>query len=661
MELLKKYLNERSIDFEENVSMSRRTWIHRGGIAGIFVEPDNTLILSKLCSYLYVRKLDFDLIGHTSNLYFHNTYNPRIVVSTRKCNRFEDTFDYVVCECGVSVMKLSCYFINNGYCGMEYLTALPGTVGGALCNNSSCKENSISNLLISADVLLSDGKAVVWNYDDFKFSYRESCLKIGFNSGVILSVRLKKRLGNKIELRKIAEKNNNDRRIRLEGPAQNLGCTFNRAFVNGKMSIVYKLPLLLLSALLRLFFQNDVDKRKHLEKCFLLYITGYKDLIPYVSDRLFITYVWKDEKADERFSRYVDFMNKIMKTDKLEIQEKKISRKINLLTIHWGFSYGAVLQTYATYKLLEEMGYNVTLINLIHPKSISNRKNYRFGAIRAYMFDKFLDKNICLKTSKMYKIDPNLIPKADYTIVGSDQVWNRDITTNLALSYFLDFADNKRIAFSSSFGKEKWKEDMDFTMSVKKELSKFDAVSVRELSGVSICKDTFGLSAVNVLDPTLVYGRFEDLVGHTKPNNKVFVFLMKTSEETNRIVNYVSNVLNLKVCNPGKLMLRVAGGPINWLRRMYKSSFVITSSFHGLAFAIIFRKNFIVLCADSKKFTRLQSLLDMLDLSDRYVKSFDDLKNRANILTTNINYEKVDRLLTIARDKSKLFLKHCLK
>ena len=128
--------------------------------------------------------------------------------------------------------------------------------------------------------------------------------------------------------------------------------------------------------------------------------------------------------------------------------------KINLLTIHYGRCYGAVMQTYATCRLLEEAGHDVTVINIVHPRLKNHYKSFRklSGIITEWQFYIFKKRYFSKMTSKTYSIDNQKLPDADYTIVGSDQVWNRDITGDFGNAFFLDFVpeNQKRIADAGS-------------------------------------------------------------------------------------------------------------------------------------------------------------------------------------------------------------------
>lgn len=339
--------------------------------------------------------------------------------------------------------------------------------------------------------------------------------------------------------------------------------------------------------------------------------------------------------------------------------------RINLLTIHWGNSYGAVMQTMATCKILEELGHNVTVINLIHPKIKSTYKRlsswtYLYEDMKFLLFKR---KNFSKLTKLMFRLEPAKIPNADYTIVGSDQCWNRDITTELAMSFYLDFAKNtKRISLSTSFGKEEWQENEEYTRRVACELDKFSALSVREESGVNILKNTFNISAERLIDPTIAYNNFDRLVTEKKTQRQIFCFLLGADNRSrNSIPKKLAEMLNLKIKKLNIIERRLNGGPIDWVNNIYTSEFIITDSFHGLAFCLMFHKNFVIFCADQRKFTRLWSLLTLVGLENRFVKSVEDFDSRKEELLAPINYKIVDKVLHIESEKFKTFIKNNIK
>jgi len=337
--------------------------------------------------------------------------------------------------------------------------------------------------------------------------------------------------------------------------------------------------------------------------------------------------------------------------------------KINLLTIHWGNCYGAVFQTYATCKMLEELGHEVTVINLIHKKARDRFKHLKeyTNLLAHYQFWRFKKTYFPKMTNKMFVLDKQLLPDADYTIIGSDQVWNRDITSYQALNYFGDFADNKLVALSSSFGRKTWTEDRQYTMGVKSLLERFEAISVREDSAVEILMNQFNLHAIQLIDPTLAYGKFLPLIMQGKKNNTIFCFTYNNTDEVSQIKQAVANELNLKLYAENFFTRRLKSSPIDWLNNIYSSEFVITDSFHGVAFCLIYKKNFVVLCANKEKFTRLESLLKKVNLQNRVIQSLEDLQQRKDMLYEKVDYTKVYEILEHEREKYKGFMLKVIK
>lgn len=335
--------------------------------------------------------------------------------------------------------------------------------------------------------------------------------------------------------------------------------------------------------------------------------------------------------------------------------------KINLLTIHFGNSYGAVMQTYATCKLLEEAGHIVTVINLNVPQRKTNKLSLRYikSVIRNYTFNRFKKKHFSQMTKEGLTIDKCRIPDADYIVVGSDQVWNRDITGRFGKTFFLDFVNDgqKRVSLSSSFGKSVWSEDKEYTEDIKRELEKFTALSVRENTAVEILRNTFGLESIQLLDPTLGYGKFEHLILNDTLSEQIFPFLLNPSKEAIKRVELIAKETATKIFKHNSYTSTFANSPRHWLTKIHNAKYVITDSFHGLALSIIYHKNFFVFCADPKKFTRLQSLLQLIGYEDRLITSEEDFLKRKEQLMQPIDYTRVDSILKKEQEKYRDFIR----
>jgi len=273
-------------------------------------------------------------------------------------------------------------------------------------------------------------------------------------------------------------------------------------------------------------------------------------------------------------------------------------------------------------------------------------------------------------TKEMFTPDLSLMPPADYFLVGSDQVWNPSITGKNILTYMLDFVPNNipRLSYASSFGVSEWDKSIENNDKMKEALTKFRAVSVRESSGVEICRSVFGVDAAHVLDPTLLLSDYSELIGKYRNREEIACFLFKQPgvmdivELAGKDLGLRLTLLNLIPPRKGfdRYCLR-SQYLIGWLKRIASAAFIITNSFHGLAFSVLFRKPFIVMTGDKKKVGRIMSLLDLLGLEDRLVLNVEDLKKRIDILKKPIDYSIVENRLTVERRKSLSFLTEHLR
>lgn len=347
-------------------------------------------------------------------------------------------------------------------------------------------------------------------------------------------------------------------------------------------------------------------------------------------------------------------------------------KKISILTFAKGDNYGAVLQAYGLATTLRRMGYDIEFIHftwttLVHEilSSITPLK-YRFEYFRRKYLKSFSKK--CHTPDDLTKA----IENSDICIVGSDQVWNPDITTSRAKYYFFDFVPDSIscIAYAASFGVDQWKWP-ELQDDVKGLLDRFKYVSVREASGIKICKDVFNVKARQVLDPTLLLGEFNDMLLKTKKRNYVLGFKFVTSPEYYAILEHVAKKLNSKPLvmdlfpRDLKYTLRVSASyfssPERWVTNIAYSQFVITDSFHCMVFAILFKRDFLVIPSSRLKSVqgRMSSLLDLLGLSDRIFPTIEDAYN-SSIWSIPIDYNKVEAKLSVLRKESISFLEEAL-
>lgn len=314
---LNQFLKEQSIPFEENVFLSKKTWIKTGGVCTCWITPISVDQLIEVCKYLYANDIKFDIVGQTSNIFFHSTYNPEVVVSTIKVIQKTIDGDVLTCACGCTVMRIAKDGIDAGYADFYGLVGLPGTAASAVVNNASCFGCSISSLLISADVLMPDGSVRTMEKEKFGFTRRSSVFKRKEVLGVVLSVKLKlQRTDNADgELLK-AENTKAWRKIHQEGYVKNLGSIYAKKQMKRNVKNILSVICIKTAGWLGIASPAVVQKRM------LLWLYGFKDLDQYISDKNLNIFVWSDRKAEHVFKRYKQFMSKVYKDLEIEIEEK---------------------------------------------------------------------------------------------------------------------------------------------------------------------------------------------------------------------------------------------------------------------------------------------------------------------------------------------------
>lgn len=338
-----------------------------------------------------------------------------------------------------------------------------------------------------------------------------------------------------------------------------------------------------------------------------------------------------------------------------------IKQKIAILTFYSEQNYGAVLQTYALCAFLKLKGYDPFLIN----RPIARVK--RLNPYYHYMDLKFrLFRNIYLPTStKKFRSKDDFLKRpieADIYIVGSDQVWNKEITKDEYFDFFLWFAppNSKLLSYAASFGSEKWLFDYEETILIKEQLNKFKYISVREESASILLKQVINIDSSIVLDPTFLLDNYNILSKRNITNNYlVCIKLAKGDNYYQDIVLNVSKKLNLvpiEVCgfyipHKSKIKIKRFVSVKKWLSYIKSSSFIITDSYHGTVFSIIFKRNFVVIPSNFKRLTRIKHLLQQLGILDRLFENPDSLYE-SKIIFEDIDYNIVTEKLNFLKKET---------
>lgn len=362
-------------------------------------------------------------------------------------------------------------------------------------------------------------------------------------------------------------------------------------------------------------------------------------------------------------------------------------KKIGVLTFHFpeNKNFGASLQSYAVIKMLEKFNYKAELIdfNLLRitlrskVKRLVLLKDIEDRIIGKNFFDysqKFLKKGKYLRFLFQLKTLNN--EYSDF-LVGSDQVWRAVWFKRVASHYFFDFVDNSKnkIAYAASFGTDNWEGDKKLTEEIKFLIKRFNSISVREESGINICKETFGIdNAVCVLDPTLMISKedyqpiLDDWRDKSHLNKKYIAHMLldddeKLRNESQNIANYLKADINYIKGNYKKILWKsyFAYNKVSqWLTYLKDAELVITDSFHCTVFSIIFHKKFIVVANPKRGVARLETLLGKVGLKDRFFTNIENVI-RSGVLDKEIDYNEVDKKLEVHRNYSMKFLKKALE
>lgn len=345
--------------------------------------------------------------------------------------------------------------------------------------------------------------------------------------------------------------------------------------------------------------------------------------------------------------------------------------KIGLLTYHSSGSYGATLQTYATCKILQMLGHDVELIDFRLDKKSSIPYKIAFWW-KDYNTRK-LWKRIYPKKSKYYP-DMDALQDAildyDCLMVGSDQTWNPEISRERCLAYFLNFgAENiKRISYASSFGVAVWPNKYKSLIpEIKRLLERFESLSTREESGQRLLNEVFGYNAEIVIDPTFLIEDFSKLSGPVNENGMLNAFIMNRSSEQLKRVLELGKYLKKKPVMTSTIYpykgfsYRYPPTIGRWLRYIGGADFVVVDSFHALVFCLKYHRQFVVITPDNGRNSRLQTLLHITDLDDRFYYDNDNAIPYDTLINNQIPYEKVEKRLNAEKRKSLMFLKNCLK
>ncbi|MBR4756735.1 MAG: polysaccharide pyruvyl transferase family protein [Bacteroidales bacterium] len=347
--------------------------------------------------------------------------------------------------------------------------------------------------------------------------------------------------------------------------------------------------------------------------------------------------------------------------------------KVGIITFHYAYNYGAVLQAYATQDLLVSMGHKVEIIDY---RNNTIEKSYRTWCIqedgakalprafsrwrRSRSFKRFIEEHLVL-SPRTYHSNDAIEDDYDVILFGSDQIWNDHVTGGMDDSYWGNIPSKAiKVAWAASSGESL----LPDSESVRSRLTGFDAISVREESLRDQIESMLSVRVECVPDPTLMLfpDRWRALKSQIKESGYVLAYPMTDEARVISVAKELAKEKGLRLVilsqrvywRPYKHMIQWAG-PEEFLAYMDSASYVVTSSFHGTVFSLLFHKQFLSLGMTDSNNMRIGSLLRKVGRPDRLLTGKD-----WRLIDNKIDWDSVGDSIAKMHASSISFLNHSI-
>lgn len=337
---------------------------------------------------------------------------------------------------------------------------------------------------------------------------------------------------------------------------------------------------------------------------------------------------------------------------------------------YWG-NYGSLLNGYATYSLLTSFGLKV--LNIVTPNNGFEPHAKKFfkvaypeNAISEVLpFERITEYNDC----------------CNIFISGSDQIWNNSSTLPYNEFFRLGFTkDNKRrISFATSFGSSIAPPDARTKEIYSKLLQRYNYISVREESGTEICKEYYGVKATQIMEPVLDVdiSVWDKLASYSEyPDEQepyLLTYILDPTPEKTKAIKFYAQKLGVKVINildgfSGRYEINKAKLNLpntlpnitayDLLKYFSKATFIISDSFHGTAFALVYNKPFISITNKQRGISRFQTLLGKVGMMNRLVDDKNIPENERFLY--HLDFSNANRILAAERARAVAWLKNAV-
>lgn len=360
--------------------------------------------------------------------------------------------------------------------------------------------------------------------------------------------------------------------------------------------------------------------------------------------------------------------------------------KIGIITFHRAINYGAVLQAWALQTAIKQFGCEVEILDYRNEwmesysgifytygkkiciktiLSVLRNLPVRFKRVQNY---RRFNKKYLQLSHPLYKKDlPAIENKYDSFITGSDQVWNNYLA-NFDDSYFLSFVKEKqkKNSYAASFGFSNFPKELK--NDYRNRLNAFNKISVRESQGISLVKEICGKSAILCVDPTMLIEKkqWECLLQPILRKKYILVYALNPIVHLMEYAEFLSETENLDICyissewkniwdyrENKRVKHIIAPSPRKFISLINEAEYVLTNSFHGTVFSLIFHTKFYSeIDYITKRNDRIESLLLNVGLQSRIITE------KLPEIGDNIDWMEVDKKMDSQKQTSENYLKN---
>lgn len=339
-----------------------------------------------------------------------------------------------------------------------------------------------------------------------------------------------------------------------------------------------------------------------------------------------------------------------------------MKKKIAICTLYDSVNCGTFLQAYSLKKTFEKLGFEVFFLKLKNDNSkitkSKEKRNIQIKEILIKLIRKIKLQFVFKKANKQFKTieldELNNDTSFEYVIIGSDEIWN---INNNSFTHYIEyfgynFKNKKIIAYAPS-ANDTTKEDL-LNKYEKINFNNFYKLSARDKNTKNLLEQMQQKKVTDVLDPTMIIDNFNEIIENTSLKNYIVVYGHRFNEkQKNEIIKFAKEK-KLKTISITKYYdwcdKSIVASPGKFLSYIKNANYIITSTFHGSVFSILFKKNFAVYLNNGSK---ISDLLNKFELKSRIA----DYKNIDDIIKNDIDYNNIDKILNKYKNQSIKFIK----